>query len=143
MSWHILVVNSNAERRVSDALIDKGLIVYYPKLKYPVIHRHTVEVRERAAFSRYIFLSLPCVIVKLRNTPGLQYVMKNSEGEYSIVDDEIVHEIQDREKHGFFNEGSICAIHDLHARVLDVAKRGKVKVSIFMFGVERVAEMSV
>ena len=143
MSWHIIVTNANAERKVSCTLMNKGLTVYYPTLKRPVVYRHEVVIRERAAFSRYIFLELPYPVVKLVNTPGLEYVLKNSEGFYSELDDRIVEEIKQREKNGFFDASSLCAVHDLHAKVIKMAKRGKAVVEVQMFGSTRQATLAV
>jgi hypothetical protein len=142
MTWNVLITNANAEAKVSSFLTDKGMIVYYPQIRYPYIRRHAVAIRSKAAFSRYIFLNAPAPYHLLSHTPGLEGVMRVN-GFYSEVTDNMILDIKDRESHGFFDHNSICAIHDLQAKVLGMASRGRAKVSIRLFNAEREATLTV
>jgi hypothetical protein len=151
MSWCVVVTQTNCEEKVSRFLTQKGFEVYYPCSTKDYVKDGKHIFRIRAAFSRYIFVRVPCLFARMACTPGLESILKD-DGRYAILRDQVVAEVQRLEAEGTFNhmwkpsirKGDVIELHNgIRVELLQMVDRTHARVMLKLFGSIRETTLSV
>ena len=147
--WLVVYSDAAGEKLARDSLMDKGHEVFLPLEHY---RNRARQIRERALFSRYLFLAVPELFTyfsSIRGARGVRGIL-SQDGKPRPVPSVVIDELRKAEQAGAFDRTPTASLlkpgtpvriegplADLVGRIKNAKHHARIEIIFTLFGAER------